>query len=96
MSCIGCIVPISLFAYIILIKIVSFLIELINWFISTIPSLFTFKYVTINPALSKDWHVCKTAGCSIFEVIICFPLKALLCAIPLIAVLSLSEPDPVK
>ena len=60
------------------------------------PNLSTFKYVTLNPSFSKAWQVCKTAGCSIFEVIICFPLSLFLLAIPFIAVLSLSEPQLVK
>ena len=40
--------------------------------------------------------MCKTAGCSILDVIICLPLYEFAYAIPLIAVLSLSEPHPVK
>lgn len=79
-----------------LIKIVSFLIEFLNCSKFIIPSLSTSKYVTLNPCFSSIWHVCNTAGCSILDVIICFPLFLFAYAIPFIAVLSLSEPHPVK
>ena len=53
-------------------------------------------YETSNPSFSSCLHVSNTAGCSILDVIIWFPLCLYAYAIPLIAVLSLSLPPAVK
>ena len=53
-------------------------------------------YDTSNPCLSSVLHVSNIAGCSIFEVIIWFPFSLLAYANPFNAILSLSEPPPVK
>ena len=95
-SSIGSIVPISLFANIILINIVSFLIEFFSVSKLIIPSLSTSIYVISYPCFSKFSQVFSIAGCSILEVIICFPLFLFAFAIPFSAVLSLSDPQLVK
>ena len=56
----------------------------------------TFRYVTLKPLCSKFLHVFKTAGCSILDVIMWFPLHLFAYANPLIAKLSLSLPQEVK
>ena len=95
-SPIGSIDPISLFANITDIKIVSGLIALSSSLVFTIPSESTFIYVISKPSSSNALHVFNIAICSIFVVIICFPLFFLDFAIPLSAKLSASEPPDVK
>ena len=79
-----------------LISIVSGLIAFCNSSKLMIPSLSTERYVTSNPCFCKLSHVFITAGCSMQDVIICFPLSARAYAMPLIAQLSLSVPPDVK
>ena len=92
----GSIVPISLFANITEISIVFLFINFSSSSNFTIPLSSTSTYEILNPSFSRDLQVSSTAGCSILDVIIWFPLLLYALAIPFIAVLSLSLPHEVK
>ena len=58
-----------------LINIVVFFIFFSSSSNFNIPSSSTSIYETSYPCFSKFLHVSITAGCSIFDVIICFPFS---------------------
>ena len=96
-SSIGCNVPISLFAYIIVTNAVSSRIAFSTSAGSTIPSAPTSSNVTSKPSRSNFLRVWRTAWCSIFVEIRCFfPFFAPKRAAERIAWLSASLPPEVK
>ena len=92
---IGCTVPISLFACIMLTIATSLLISFFNCSKSIIPSLPTLIYLILYPFLHSSAHVPRTAGCSISLVIMHF-LSGNALHTPFIARLSDSVPPDVN
>ena len=92
----GSIAPISLFTYITDTRTVSSLIVDFNNSRSTCPSEFTGSTESSNPCSVKNSAGLYTAGCSIPEIIICFPYLFLLMAPPISAILLDSVPPEVK
>jgi len=77
-------------------SIVSFLIAFSRSSGLTYPSLSTGKYVISNPCVCSHLQLFSTQSCSIFVVMICFPLSLFANAIPFIAKLFDSVPPDVK
>ncbi len=92
----GSMVPISLFACIIEIRIVLSVIAFLTSPGLTIPYSSTGRYVTLNPCVSRNLQGSITAWCSIAEVIIWLPFFLFASATPFIAKLSDSVPPLVK
>mgnify|MGYP001792476501 CR=1 FL=1 len=87
-SAIGCRTPTSLFAAMMLIRIVRSVMAARSRSRSTRPSRFTGRYVTSKPSFSRCLHVSMTALCSVTTVIRWFPFSRYMWAAPLIARLS--------
>ena len=96
-SLIGCNVPISLLANIIVTNVVSSLIAFSTSSTLTTPFSGTSNNVISNPSFSNLFKVWRTPWCSIFVEIICFLfLNAPSLAAEIIAWLSASLPPDVK
>ena len=92
----GSTAPISLFTYIIETSIVSSLILSFNTSRSTLPVLSTGSTVSSKPSSAKNVAGIYTAGCSIPDIIICFPSLFFAIAVPKSAILLDSVPPDVK
>ncbi len=95
-SAIGCSTPISLFAAMIVTRIVLSVIAARNWSRSMSPSFFTGRYVTRKPSFSRRLQVSMTALCSVTAVMMWSPFSRYIDAAPLIARLSDSVAPLVK
>ena len=95
-SSIGVSDPISLFVCISDTSVVSGVIAVFRSSILICPFSSTGRNVTVNPQLSRYFIVSSIAGCSISDVMRCFPLLAYALAVPISARLSDSVPPDVK